>query len=580
MIENVTDAFLNSIKAPRPDGNALNCLLVVPRMAESDRAAYLFPTGLAYISSAVKASGRNLHVLNLNYKNDCYALLRSTIIDRDIRVIMTGGLSAQYKELKTILDVSKSVNSEIIAIIGGGIVTAEPGVAMQALENADFGVIGEGETAINELLYALENNEDALNVPGVIGNGFCNSPARAIDDLDILPFPDYVGLNYYEIQSKENSLLNADMRSPSLILSRSCPFCCTFCFHSSGVKYRRRSIDNVFKEIDWLIKTFAIDSLMINDELFCDKSDYVLEFCERMKPYNIKYWAQTRVDTVNKQKLQAIKDSGCDILCMGIESADNDILKSMKKNITVKQIEMAYDSAIEVGLVPTGNIILGDLAETAQTYRNSLDWLRRNPQYSVSVFGLLTFPGSHVYRVACERGVIKDRVKYLRDGNFQINITNMTDEEYRKMFDEADLFNIVYRSTSNFDEGNFRRNFALLLEGHKVALWPATSSNINFLLQTAPDMVYHDNFWLINANPNGRYFNSGDRLNGSKSIKTPDVIAEKSIDVVVWLFREEAFGNLYDVIKRDYPMVRSVVKLADLAEKDFSQLTALLNEWE
>lgn len=95
-------------------------------------------------------------------------MLRQTIIDNSINVVFTGGLSGQYFRLKEIFDAVKLVDPNIITCVGGGIITAEPTVAMEALGSADFGIIGEGEITVNTLAYALENDEDVRQVKGIV----------------------------------------------------------------------------------------------------------------------------------------------------------------------------------------------------------------------------------------------------------------------------------------------------------------------------------------------------------------------------------------------------------------------------
>lgn len=125
--------------------------------------------------------------------------------------------------------------------------------------------------------------------------------------------------------------------------SRACPYQCTFCFHSSGSKYRQRSLDNFFEELDILVEKYAIKYIFIVDELFAVKMDRLKEFCQRIKPYNIKWWAEFRVNTVTKEMVDLLKDANCAVMAFGIERADNRILKSMRKNITIEQTANALN---------------------------------------------------------------------------------------------------------------------------------------------------------------------------------------------------------------------------------------------
>ncbi|MDR1592219.1 MAG: cobalamin-dependent protein [Prevotellaceae bacterium] len=168
MPQHITQEFLDMIKLPDPTAKRLNYLMIMPVMVDNDSMWYQFPYGFGLVSSALKASGRNVFTLNINYKTDIDKLIRESIIKNHIDVVLTGGISGQYSVIKYVLDTCKECSPDIITIVGGGIITADPVVAMMALETADYGVIGEGEVTVNELAFALENGNEIDSVPGII----------------------------------------------------------------------------------------------------------------------------------------------------------------------------------------------------------------------------------------------------------------------------------------------------------------------------------------------------------------------------------------------------------------------------
>lgn len=201
-----------------------------------------------------------------------------------------------------------------------------------------------------------------------------------------------------------------------VIASRSCPFSCTFCFHPSGRKYRQRSLDNIFAEIDYLLKTTEVKQLIISDELFAVKKQRVFEFCKRISKYKINWSLQLRVTDVNPEMLQAMKDSGCVCISYGLESADNSVLKSMEKHITIEQIETALKMTYAVNIDIQGGFIFGDIAETNETAANTLKWFDANSNYGLELNMIHIFPGTPLYNFAFEHGIIRDKVEYLKKG--------------------------------------------------------------------------------------------------------------------------------------------------------------------
>lgn len=574
-IQNVTQEFLDSIKLPNPYGKKLNYLLVVPRYRQDDYA-YFFPIGLAMVSSALKASGRNVQVLNLNYKENHLGLLRDAIAKNNIDVVLSGGLSFQYDILKEIFDTAKMTKPEIITIAGGGIISAEPDVAMQALETADYGVIGEGEITVNELAYALENDNDIAGLQGIVNNSGNTPPATEISNLDMLPFPDYESFEFDVLISKEvfsidDSQMTQEDNRTIISLSRSCPYNCTFCFHPLGKKYRRRSMDSAFSELGYLINMYKIEYFRFADEMFIFNDKYIKEFCKRIIPYNIKFCAQTRVDTVNKEKLQMLKDAGCVLLTMGVESADNSVLKSMKKNITVEQIENAFDLAKEVGIDSSGVLILGDPCENEHTIRNTLNWRIKHSDYMLQITWIISYPGSEDYKIACERGVIEDRVQFLKEGCPQVNISQLSDADYWEMVNRIRIFSALFNAGIYVDIGSIKLSMLnnklheLVKGDAKVAIWPTTIGHINLLNNISPQFIVNKNVFLVNINPHHVWAQKA-ALYGQ--IFTPRVIADKHIQTVLCLSGNPLMPRLPEEIeemcKRDYPSVKQFIKLVDL----------------
>jgi radical SAM superfamily enzyme YgiQ (UPF0313 family) len=584
MPEHITQEFLNLIKLPNPNAKKLNYLFVMPRIATSDNELYMISYGLCLVSSALKASGRNVFTLNLNYKANPYELLGQTIVNNSIDVVLTGGISSQYSIIKEIIDTAKSVKPEVITCVGGGIITAEPIIAMKALETADYGVIGEGEITVNALAYALENNENVKSVEGVIQYNTIQyntiqpqtsvPKSYEISSLDILPFPDYEGFEY-DMLLRDGMLKGRgeSLEKTAIIATgRSCPFNCTFCFRSSGKKYRRRSIDNIFEEIDWVLSNYNIKHIVFIDELFVIDKKFVKEVTDKIKERNITYYVSARVDMINKEILQMLKNSGCYQIFYGVESANNHILKSMRKNITVEQIEQAFDLSSEVGLPAKGLIIFGDLEETEETIRNSLSWWQKHQEYNIRLLWILTFPGSYLYKIACERGIISDSVQYLKDNNTQLNLTKMPNEQYWKMVKKVELFQMLSTNDADIDFDDMdniitiiAENLEFLIKNHKIAIWPTTRNVITMLDYILPKFISSDNVFFINVNNNPVLLGFED---SDKKIYAPNEILNHA-DIVLHAFgyRDSyIYEQIKEMIGKQYQSVKRLIKISELSK--------------
>jgi len=114
---------------------------------------------------------------------------------------------------------------------------------------------------------------------------------------------------------------------------------------------------------------------------------------------------------------------------LSIESADNKILKSMRKGITVEQIEKAMKLVSMAGIIVAGNFIFGDIEETLETAKNTLDFWERYKEYNISLTFISVYPGTHLYRYALQNGIIKDPVKSLKDDYPNINVSKLSDDD-------------------------------------------------------------------------------------------------------------------------------------------------------
>jgi radical SAM superfamily enzyme YgiQ (UPF0313 family) len=552
------------IRLPDPAGARLNYLLVMPCQTDM-RSQYYFPVGLGLVSACIKASGRAVFTLNLTYKENPEQLLRDTIIVNGIDVVATGGLSGQYSLLREVLDIAKAVNENIVTIVGGGIVTAEPAVAMEALANADYGIIGEGEITINAIAHALETGVDIGKIEGVIDKSGCIAPARAeLTDLDCLPFPDYEGFEFGEmLKRKYSAKAAASEIGVTIATSRSCPYNCTFCFHSSGKRYRRRTLDNVFKELDWLRSLYSFKRLFICDELFGNDLQYANEFCNRIKPYDLNSWIQTRVDRLDNDLLHNLKQSGCVEIALGVEHVNAKILKSRRKNISIGQIETAFNQVLAAGIHPVASIIFGDLEETAESIKEALDWWGDHKHYNINLSWILTFPGSHIYKVARERGIIGDPVQYLRDGCPMVNISKMSDAEWSRMQEEVIRFRMTNENNKGeLDDMEIRQTLESLLRKHKIGIWPALGDNIRFFTGILKNLPNSSNLFFVNMNTNAQWLKIAN-LKFAGKIHLPDVISREGIEIVICP-RLDLIDEIRAICRNEYPMVKQVANISEL----------------
>lgn len=438
-----------------------NVLLVIPRYRTYGcDGHYVMPMGTLYVSAYLKRSGvANVVTLNLNHRQgDEREILADVITREKIDIVGIGGLSGEYQDIARMARYAREIRPNIIVMMGGGIVTADPETAMSAIPEVDYGMIGEGEHTIVELVDALTRGTGVEEVDGLIfrnedGMYVKTAKRKEIDDLDSLPFPDYEGFDYGEYLKKNPDMSDEGKRysQVSVIGGRSCKFNCTFCFHPSGSRYRQRSLDSIFSEIDWLTEHYDISYIALREELFATDNDRVREFCKRVEKYDFDWSIQLRIDNVNQELVDMLKDTRCRYIFVGVESAVDEILKSMHKGITVVQIEHALEMLRAAGLNSRSGVIMGDTMETAETADGTIEWFMANyERYRMFLDMIIAFPGSIIYNRACKEGIIPDKVQFLKDGCPIINLTRMTDDEFLRMMNRVEKFNYRKYNYKNY----------------------------------------------------------------------------------------------------------------------------------
>lgn len=402
----------------------MKILLASPVFPHGSR--YYFPVGVAMVSSVLKQAGHEVHCLNLDLADDWESSFQEAFGRISPDVLGSGGMTPSFGFFKRLFAHAKRMNPKVVTVLGGGVLGSEPLVllAMQA----DVGVLGEGERTAVELMDRLKAGRDLLDVPGLLiktsgGEPVRTQPRPFIEDMDSLPLADYHGFDFGECL-KRNGF-------QAISTSRGCPFHCTFCYCVMGRgKYRFHSIRRVIDELSYLKDQFGLTQIGLIDEIFALKRERIVEFCEQVRPLGLSWSTQVRVEVVDRELLDLMRDSGCSLLFYGLESMSPVILKSMNKRLKPRQVAEALELTYQSGLRVFGNFIFGDPAETRDTAWETLDWWLGHRKYGINLGKIDCWPGTAIYKQALDKGIIADPVEYIEKGCQLVNLTDMPRDEW------------------------------------------------------------------------------------------------------------------------------------------------------
>jgi len=181
----------------------------------------------------------------------------------------------------------------------------------------------------------------------------------------------------------------------------------------------------------------------LGDECFAPNKERNWEFIEEYKRRKMNFIFRIlgmRVDTVDKEILQAYKEIGCWMIEYGFESGSQKILNIIDKRVTIEQNRQTALWTQGAGIYTSPTLVLGMPGETEETIQESIDFIKslnfgfKQYQWSYA----LPIPGAPLYDFARITGAIENEDKYLSYlddysnkmgfGEFFINLTDEADE--------------------------------------------------------------------------------------------------------------------------------------------------------
>ena len=315
---------------------------------------------------------------------------------------------------------------------------------------ADAVILGEGEIPFYNLLKALENKKPLKDVLGIAyrdGDKYVvNKREMLIKNLDLLPYPylDGFPMEYYINGKFYHFGMNKTDRFIGMLSSRGCPYHCNFCQRlESG--YRIRSPEGIVEEIKKYKKDYGITFVVFWCELMLVSEKRAVALAEAFieADLNIRYWCTGRVNVVTKKSLELVKRSGCACIDYGVEQFDNYSLKMMNKNQTEEHITNAIEMTLDAGIQPAFNLIWGNIGDTKESLRKSVDFLSKYNDYGqLRVMRPVTpYPGTPLYDYCVQKGLLSGVEDfYEKHKNVElltVNLTDLSDEEFHKSLYEA-----------------------------------------------------------------------------------------------------------------------------------------------
>jgi len=426
----------------------------------------VYPIGLSYLYCYLeeRLPGLDIRIFdfNLQSKEDFIDFLKEYQPDYtgisfrnidDVNSYNREWFIAGYKE---ILEAVKSTIPTRI-IIGGSAFSIFP-KELFSFFGPEFGIWGEGEESLYQLLTCLENKTNPTRIQGLVyrnGNDIIvNGRNRFTEKLD-LSFERSM-VNYYWDKS---GMMNVQTK-------RGCPFRCIYCTYPliEGSRVRTLDMDRIMATLSDLYFNKGIDYIFFTDSVFNISPLFNAELAERMlkEKLKIRWGAYFSPFNLDEPTLRLFQKAGLTHIEFGTESLSDSTLKHYGKHFTVDDVVRISDLCNRAGIYFAHFMILGGYGETEESISESFENSRRIEN---SVFfpyvGMRIYPHTRLYDLALREGYLDpgddllEPVYYIAGGILYDTLKERADQTGKRwVFPDEDVVTFMNRMRARHRKGS------------------------------------------------------------------------------------------------------------------------------
>jgi len=397
------------------------------------------PLGLAYITAVLRDNNFQVKILEANANDFNHEQIKEKIEEYSPDIV---GLTSTTSLIEEAHEIAKLCPENIKVIIGGIHASSIPQETLEKFERFDYLVRGEGEFTMLEFMQ----KKPISKIKGLSykkeGKIIHNPPRELNNELDALPFParDLLDMEkYFSAGAKQTP-------SDYILSSRGCPYQCIFCADHlvHGKKFRFRSPENIIKEVEELYERGVKDFDFVDDN-FTLIMKRVERFCDLMieKGLNKKMsWRCAngiRVDRITPELLKKMKNAGCYMVSLGIESGNEEVLRKMKKSINLEKVRTAVKWCKEAGIETRGLFMFGNLGENRQTMEDTINFAKSLDLDTATFHITIPFPNTDYWKIVKAEGEIypKNYRDYIAYGNVIFQHGKLSEELLMEMQKKA-----------------------------------------------------------------------------------------------------------------------------------------------
>jgi len=412
-----------------------------PHIRNSAEINYLpFPFFLAYAGSLLKANGFQVVLIDAIAEKLSYRRFLRLIrkIQPDFILSETSTVTLEH-DLRLLSKIKQVMKSPPIALCGPDVNIRKKEFLMTH-SYIDYILVEEYEFTILDLVSRLKDGKGVESVLGIIYRNKKNiiiNSSRPLCDLNKLPWPLRDGL---PMENYNDTPGDMPLPSAQMLASRGCPYTCKFCLWPQvmyqGNHYRVRNIIDVVDEMEFLVKKMQFKSIYFDDDTFNCGKQRMLDFCSEIKKrkLDVPWGIMARADLMDEEILENMREAGLFAVKYGIESASQEILDGINKNMDINRTTEIVKFTKMLGIKTHLTFTFGLPGESKDTIAKTIDLALKLDPESVQFSIATPFPGTSFYKDMEDKGYLLSKKWSNYDGHnksvIYTEILNKNDLEY------------------------------------------------------------------------------------------------------------------------------------------------------
>ena len=391
------------VNPPSPDGHVY--IRDVCRWGRKSREKMIWPqTSLAYLAAMVPQDW-TVRIIDAIAEAMSMERFLDELRRERPRVYVSYLIGSTFDSDAVGVCEAKRLGALTVAV--GTHVSAVPKNTLELVPQLDLVIRHEPEQTFAELLARVRDGQALSGIQGTAcrdehGRILVAADRPLLRKLDDLPIP------------KQHLLPLDKYRMPFLgkrytwvLTNRGCPYSCTYCFEGVvwGKSVRYRSAESIFRELEYLAQHRVRNVLFLAD-LFTYDRDGVLRLCDLILRHGlrIRWTCNSRVDTIDEEMMVRMKQAGCWLIALGLESGSQAILDNVKKDARLEDARRTIQLCHRHGIKTWGYFIIGLPGETHQTVRETIDFAKSLP-LDIALFHVaMPYAGTEFYFQAVANG--------------------------------------------------------------------------------------------------------------------------------------------------------------------------------